>query len=90
LDDASVRLLSVVLLPADGLPTRPMSGSRGMWDGCAGGGSLAKLERLAGGQAAVGGDAPRGCVLRAVLGAASMRGVVVLDEEASIASLDLT
>lgn len=29
-DEASVRLLSVVLLPAEGLPTRPISGSRGI------------------------------------------------------------
>lgn len=35
LEEASVRLLSVELFPADGLPTRPISGSRGMmtrWD----------------------------------------------------------
>ena len=30
LEEASVRLLSMVLLPLDGLPTRPISGSRGM------------------------------------------------------------
>lgn len=30
LDEASVKLLSMVLLPADGLPTRPIRGSRGM------------------------------------------------------------
>lgn len=30
LEEASVKLLSVVLLPAEGLPTRPMRGSRGM------------------------------------------------------------
>lgn len=30
LEEASVRLFSVVLLPAEGLPTSPMRGSRGM------------------------------------------------------------
>ena len=30
LDEASVRLLSIVLLPLEGLPTRPINGSRGM------------------------------------------------------------
>jgi hypothetical protein len=30
LEVASVRLLSVVLLPLEGLPTRPMRGSRGI------------------------------------------------------------
>jgi len=30
LEDASVRELSVVLFPDEGLPTRPMRGSRGM------------------------------------------------------------
>lgn len=30
LDEASVKLLRVELLPAEGLPTRPMRGSRGM------------------------------------------------------------
>ena len=36
-DEASVRLLSVVLLPAEGFPTRPTRGSRGiagLWRGC--------------------------------------------------------
>lgn len=30
LEEASVKLLSVLLFPADGLPTSPMRGSRGM------------------------------------------------------------
>ena len=30
LEEASVRLLRVVLFPAEGLPTRPINGSRGM------------------------------------------------------------
>lgn len=30
LDEASVKLLSVLLFPADGFPTSPMRGSRGM------------------------------------------------------------
>jgi hypothetical protein len=38
LELASVRLLSVVLLPLEGLPTRPIRGSRGIvmlgWRGC--------------------------------------------------------
>lgn len=34
LDDESVRLLRVVDLPDDGLPTSPMSGSRGMVGRC--------------------------------------------------------
>jgi len=34
----SVRLFSVVLFPLDGLPTRPMRGSRGMVLGARGGG----------------------------------------------------
>jgi hypothetical protein len=33
LDEASVKLLSVVLFPAEGLPTSPMRGSRGMLGG---------------------------------------------------------
>lgn len=41
LDEASVSELSVVLLPADGLPTIPISGSRGILEGVAGGGLAA-------------------------------------------------
>lgn len=37
LEEASVRLLRVELFPAEGLPTRPMSGSRGMVGDVAGG-----------------------------------------------------
>lgn len=33
LEEASVRLLRVVLFPAEGLPTRPINGSRGMVGG---------------------------------------------------------
>lgn len=33
-DEASVRLLRVVLFPEEGLPTRPIRGSRGISCGC--------------------------------------------------------
>lgn len=43
LEEASVRLFRVVLFPAEGLPTRPISGSRGMVAG-----RQPKVERVGG------------------------------------------
>jgi hypothetical protein len=48
LDVASVRLLSVVLFPAEGLPTRPIKGSRGIMAVCAREQTL-RTEKSAGG-----------------------------------------